>query len=137
MDKITIVSIILIALGILPLIIVLIKRRLQKAFMKKAVTTTAIVTNCEKRYGTKGAVYYLLSLEYKTIDGAQIIDGRVGSRKQEQGDIIPLMYLPDKPTKFSIDFGKKIPYAIAITLVFFLLIVWFCIWLSNLEYTVQ
>ncbi len=135
MDKIIIVCIILLVLGILPLVIVLIKRKMLKAFMQKAVTTTAIVINCEKRYGLKGGVYYILSLEYKTIDGRQVLNVSVGSRKQKPGDIIPLMYLSDKPTKFSIDFGKRIPFAIAITSVFFLGIVWFCVWLSNLKYT--
>lgn len=105
--------------------------------MKKAIITTATVTNCEKRHGLKGSVYYILSLQYETIDGKEIINGTMGFTKQEKGDRIPLMYLPDKPTQFSIDFGKKIPLAIALTLVFFGLIVWFCIWLNSLKYTSQ
>lgn len=132
MDRITIISVILIILGSMPLILVLIKRRMQKVFMQKAVTTTAVVTNCEKRIGLKGSVYYILSLQYTTIDGRQILNGTVGSGKKERGDRIPLMYLPDKPTRFSIDFGKRTPYAIAITILYLILVICFCVWLNNL-----
>ncbi|MES2645777.1 MAG: DUF3592 domain-containing protein [Bacteroidota bacterium] len=135
MDPIKIISLVLAIFGLLPLVIAVIKSRSQKAFMKKAITTTAEVTNCEMRHGIKGSVYYILSLQYITTGNNKMFYGTVGSKKQEKGDQIVLMYLPDQPTKFSIDFGRKTPLAIILTFLFFLTILWVCICLYNLDYT--
>jgi len=136
MDIITIISVILIVLAILPLLMVLIKMRKLKAFKQKAVTTTATIINIEKRRGYKNNTYYVLTLEYRTIDMARTFTPHsITTKKYVQGSTIPLMYLPDDPAKFSIDSGKGYPYMIAITLILFGLIVWFCTWLNSLEYT--
>jgi hypothetical protein len=136
MDKITIFSIILISISILPLLMVLIKMRILRSFKQKAVSTTATITHVEKRSGFKGNAYYVLTLEYRTIDTGRLFTKHsITSKKQQAGITVPLMYLPDKPEKFSIDSGKGYPYMIVITLVFFGLILWFCTWLRSLEYT--
>ncbi|HMI77615.1 MAG TPA: DUF3592 domain-containing protein [Ferruginibacter sp.] len=136
MNIITIFSIVLIVLAILPLFMVLIKMRRLKAFKQKAVTTTATITNIEKRRGFKNNTYYVLTLEYRTIDMTKTFTSHsITTKKYIQGNTIPLMYLPENPAKFSIDSGKGYPYMIAITLILFGLIVWFCYWLNNLEYT--
>ena len=131
MDKLAIICFVLVVLGAIPFVMVLIKRSRQKNFIDKAVTTTALVTHCEKRYGPKGAVYYVLSLQYLTKDGQQIQTNSIVSKKRAAGDTLPLMYLPGEPAKFSIDFGTKLPAAMAGSLVFFGLILWFCIWLIH------
>jgi hypothetical protein len=135
MNELSIILIILLVLGIIPFVIIMIKRQLINTFKKNSVLTKALVTNCEKRFGIKGNVYYILSLQYKTIESNQILYGTVGSKKQEIGDEIPLMYLPGNPSKFSIDFGQRIPVAIVLTLAFFGLIVWLCVWLGSFEFT--
>ena len=136
MNTITILSIILAALALLPLVIVLIKMKMLKVFKQKAVTTTAAITHIEKRLGSKGNAYYVLTLEYKTIDTFKTFTSySITTKKYVQGSIIPLMYLAGNPAKFSIDSGKGFRYMIIICLVFFLLIVWFCIWLNGLGYT--
>ena len=101
--------------------------------MAKAVSTTALVTHCEKRHGLKGAVYYVVSLQYSTKDGKQIQTHSIFSKKRAPGDTVPLMYLQDEPATFSTDFGTKMPLAIAATLVFFVAMALVCCWLINQE----
>lgn len=135
MNTITIFSIVLISLGILPLLMCLIKMKMLKAFKQKAVSTTATITHIETHRGFKGNAYYVLILEYQTVDMSRLLTGRaVTSKKYVAGSVIPLMYLPGDPKKFSIDSGKAYPYMIAVCIVFFLLIVWFCFWLNGLKY---
>lgn len=136
MDKITIACIILISLGILPLLVCLIKMRMLKAFKQKAVSTTATITHIETHRGFKGNAYYVLILEYQTVDMSRLLTGRaITSKKYVAGSVIPLMYLPGDPVKFSIDSGKGYPYMIAICIVFSVFIVWCCFWLNGLKYT--
>ena len=131
MDKLEVICFVLVVLSAIPFVMLLIKRSMQKKFMDKAVTTTALITHCEKRFGLKGAVYYVLSLQYLTKDGQQIQTNSIVSKKRAAGDILPLMYLPGEPAKFSLDFGTKLPLAMAASIVFFGLMLWFCIWLLH------
>lgn len=132
---ITIFSIVLISLGTLPLLMCLIKMKMLKAFKQKAVSTTATITHIETHRGFKGNAYYVLVLEYQTVDMTRVLTRRaITSKKYTAGSTIPLMYLPDDPMKFSIDSGKIYPYMIGICIVFLLLIVWFCFWLNGLKY---
>lgn len=136
MDAINIACIILIILATLPLLIVLIKMRMRKVFKQKAAATTAVINHIEKKRGHKGNVYYVLTLQYQTIDTAQsFIKYSITTKKYESGQMIPLMYLPDEPEKFSIDPGKKYPYMFASTILLLLLMLWFCAWLTKLPYT--
>ncbi len=122
-------------LALFPLVIVLVKRRSQKAFMKQAIHTTAEITHCEKRVGFRGAVYYKLSLQYETTNAVTVNTGIVGFRKYQKGDRIPLMYLPEATATFSIDYGRKTTLAILLTLLFFVAILCFCIWLYRIDLT--
>lgn len=136
MNTITIFSIVLISLGTLPLLMCLIKMKMLKAFKQKAVSTTATITHIEIHRGFKGNAYYVLILEYRTVDMTRLITRRaITSKKYVAGNVIPLMYLPGDPEKFSIDSGKSYPYMIGICMAFLLLIVWFCFWLNGLKYT--
>lgn len=109
-----------------------------RTFKRKALATTATVTHVETRRGVKGNAYYVLTLEYRTIDTAQLFTRHaISAKKYAPGSILPLMYLPDDPAKFSIGSGKGFPYMIAFSMVLLLLIVWFCAWLNGLEYTVR
>lgn len=138
MEKLTIVYIILLGAGALPLLICIIKMNMLKKFKKKAEKIMATITHVEKHIGFKGSRYYLVSLEYKMAGTNQLWNAYAKLfKKHQQGDEISLWYLPGNPTKFTIESRKSYLVAIAVTGVFFLLIVWFCYWLSNLEYTVQ
>ncbi len=136
MEKLTIVYIVLLVSGAVPLILCITKMIMLKNFKNKAVKVMATITHVEKRIRFKGSRYYLLTLKYNLAATNQLWNAHANLfKKYQPGDEVPLWYLPDKPTKFSIDNGKRYPYAFAFTGVFFLLIVWFCYWLSNLEYT--
>lgn len=107
-------------------------------FKEKAVITTATITHTEKRTGYK-STYYLLHLQYKTIDTGIVYTGDSvsASKKHRSGDTVPLMYLAGKPAIFRTDFGKWIPWVLAFGIVFFTLIAWLCYWLLHLKHTYQ
>jgi hypothetical protein len=135
MNTINIACFILIGLATMPLLMVLIKMSMLKAFKRKAISTTANITHIEKKRASKGNIYYIITLQYRTIDTARwFIKNSITTKKFETGQTIPLMYLPDKPEKFSIDTGKNYPYMVAITITLLLLILWFCTWLTKLGY---
>lgn len=109
-----------------------------KNFRMRGVTTVATIIHLEERYRSKGGTYYYITFTYRTIPAGESYTGRsVEYKKHEVGQTIPLIYMPDKPEKFSVDTGKRLPYLAAFSFVFFLLITWFCYWLSNLQYTVD
>jgi hypothetical protein len=135
MNTINIACIILISLATMPLLMVLIKMSMLKAFKRKAISTTANITHIEKKRASKGNIYYIITLQYRTIDTARwFIKNSITTKKFETGQTIPLMYLPDKPEKFSIDTGKNYPYMVAFTITLLALILWFCTWLTKLGY---
>jgi hypothetical protein len=134
MNVIQIFIIVLLVLAFLPTVIVLVKMKRIKAFKAGAVKTTATVVQSEKKMGFKGNTYYLLTLEYKLIDTNQLYTvKRIVYKKHLPGDIIEAMYMQDDPSRFSIEFGKKLHIVIIITIVWFLLIAFFCMWLYNLQ----
>jgi Protein of unknown function (DUF3592) len=135
MTPVTIACIILTGLATMPLLIVLIKMSMLKAFKQKAIRTTADITHIEKKRGSKGNIYYIITVQYRTIDTARlIIKNSITTKKYETSQTIPLMYLPDKPEKFSIDTGKNYPYMVVITITLLALILWFCAWLTKQWY---
>lgn len=136
MEKLTFVYVILLVAGAVPIFMCIIKMNMLKNFKKKAVEVQATITNIEKRIGFRGSRYYLLTLEYMLAGTDQLWNAKsVLFKKHQQGDKIPLWYLADKPAKYSIDNGKRYPVGIILSILFFLLIVCLCYWLSNLNYS--
>ena len=123
--------------GVVPLVICIIKMKGVNAFKKKSVVADATVTNVEERYHYKIGIIYRATVEYVTDKKELYIITVPLFKKHIAGDTVRLMYMPDDPTKFSVDFGKRLPYFLPFTIVVFLLIIWLCTWLSKLESTVQ
>lgn len=80
----------------------------------------------------------MLMIEYRTIETGQLFSAHaIFAKKYGPGDKIKRMYMPDQPSKFSLDFGKNIPFLGALTVVLLGMIIWFCSWPGSLEYTVR
>ena len=137
MDRMQIAVLILIIAGALMPAMCIIKMQMIKAFKKNAVITTATITRSEKRIGMKGAVYYMLSVQYKDYAGRVFTGSAVGSKKSIPGNTVPIMYKTADPTKYKTDFGKYLAGLLVFSLIFFGLIIWFCYWLLTTTYTVQ
>jgi hypothetical protein len=136
MDAIQGTALFIFVISLVPLAMCLIKIHLLKKYKTKATITMALVTSSEKRGGVRGSVYYLLGIQYKTIDAGKQYDGQTITRKKNTaGDEIPLMYLTNDPADFKTDFGQSLKVLLPICLVFSILIGYFCYWLLNLEYT--
>lgn len=137
MDRMQIAVLILFVAGALIPALCIIKMWMIKTFKKNAAITTATITRSEKRTGMKGAVYYMLSVQYKDSAGRVFTGSAVGAKKNIPGTTIPIMYNTTDPTKYKTDFGKYLPWLLGFSLIFFGLIIWFCYWLLSLEYTVR
>jgi hypothetical protein len=129
--------IILIVAGAVPLVVCIIKMKMLNAFKKKSVVTNATVTKVEERHHYKIGIIYRATVEYKTGKEELYLVTVPLFKKHIIGDTVRLMYMPDDPTKFSTDFGKRLPFFLLFTVVLFMLIAWLCTWLHNLEFTVQ
>ncbi len=129
--------IILIVAGAVPLVVCIIKMKMLHAFKKKSVVADATVTKVEEQYRYKTGIIYRASVEYVTDKKELYIATVPLFKKHVAGDTVRLMYMPDDPTKFSADFGKRLPYFLPFAIVFLLLIIWLCTWLNSLKYTVQ
>ena len=137
MDRMQIAVLVLIIAGALTPAMCLIKMWMIKAFKKNAVITTATVTRSEKRSGMKGAVYYMLSIQYKDYAGRVFTASAIGAKKNIPGTTVPIMYKKDDSTKYKTDFGKYLPWWLGFSLIFFGVIIWFCYWLLTTTYTVR
>ncbi|MBC7888200.1 MAG: hypothetical protein H7Z13_09930 [Ferruginibacter sp.] len=137
MDRLDIAVLILIVAGTLMPLFCIIKMQMIKKFLKNAAITPAVVTHAEKRTGLKGAVYYLLAIEYKDNSGRLFNGSAIGAKKNAPGTTVPVMYNVDDPTKYKTDFGKYLPWLLGFSLIFLAGILWFSYWLLNLNYTVR
>ncbi|MFT3681643.1 MAG: hypothetical protein QM791_15335 [Ferruginibacter sp.] len=120
----------------LPLIICLIKIYRLKKYKANAIITTALVKAAEARRGFKNSTYWLLSIEYITIDTAIVYTAKTVSwRKRTAGDTIPLMYLSADPANFKTDFGQSLKWLLPISIILIGAVSWLCYWLLTQEYT--
>jgi hypothetical protein len=135
MDTIQIASLILIVISFIPLGLCFIKIYLLKKYKAKATITTALVTSSEKRRGYKNSVYYLLGIQYKTIDtGIQYTGQATSLKKYAVGDEIPLMYATNDPANFKTDFGQSLKWLLPISIALIILTGYACYWLLSQEY---
>ena len=135
MDAIQTAALVLMIAGVLPLVTCLIKIYLLKKYKAKAAVTTALVTASEKRRGIKNSTYYLLDIQYIIHTGIQYSAQTISWKKYAAGDTLPLMYLTNDPGNFKTDFGKSLKWLLPFSIILIGLILWFCYWLLNQEYT--
>jgi len=130
MNLIQTIALVLLLTSTLPLLFCLIKIYRLKKFKAKAVLTRALVTAAEKRSGFKNSNYYLLTIKYKVNDtGLHYSAQKISGKKYTAGEQVPLMYLPDDPVKFSIDFGQSLKWLLPFSVIFLGLISYLCYWL--------
>jgi hypothetical protein len=137
MDRIQITALILILAGTAIPLMCIIKMYMINSFKKNAVITKAIINQTEKRRGMKGAVYYMLAIQYKDHAGNIFTGLAIGAKKHIPGSTIPIMYKTSNPAKYKTDFGKYLPWLLGFSLLFLGLLIWFAYWLLNIEYTVR
>lgn len=135
MDVIQGAAVFFIIISLLPLAMCLIKIHLLKKYKSKATITTALVTSSEKRRGFKNSTYYLLGIQYKTIDTGKQYNGQTITRKKHTaGDEMPLMYITNDPADFKTDFGRSLKWLLPVSIILIVMAAWFCYWLLHLDY---
>jgi len=96
-------------------------------FRKKAVCTNAEIMYADKHITYREPDCYRLQIQYKMVDKEIFYMAQtMSAKKYKAGDILPLMYLSDRPEQFKTDFGKRLPWILAFSFLFFSIILWFC-----------
>lgn len=135
MNLIQTIALILLLTSTLPLLFCLIKIYRLRNYKAKAVLTQALVIAAEKRNGFKNSTYYLLIINYKVNDSGLLYSTQaVSGKKYSPGDSIRLMYMPEDPVKFSIDFGQSLKWLLPFSVIFLALICCLCYWLFDHGY---
>lgn len=109
--------------------LVLLKMYLVKQFKKKGIVTVANVINEERRTGSKGAVYYIWTVQYRDENARLYRGSMIGYRANAIGATVPIIYKASDPKIFRTEFGKNLPKVLTVSIVFFVVVVVFCLWL--------
>lgn len=127
-----IIFILLIVLAAFPLVLTIWRMRVAATIKKNGVPATAIATQINTIRTSKGGSIDILTLEYRDHITNQSHKGRatVSPRKYKIGDAMPVVYLPDKPSKYAID-TKKAYWAVLIFCIILFLFVLFAVYKIN------
>jgi hypothetical protein len=122
----------LIVLAAFPLVLTI--RRMQAAakIKKNGVYANSVVTHISTIRTGRGGAIDILTLEYKDRATGKPYNGRatVTPHKYKIGDTMPVVYLPDKPSKYAID-TKKAYWAVLIFCIILFLFVLFAVYKIN------
>lgn len=127
-----IIYILLIVLAAFPLVLTIWRMRVAATIKKNGVPATAIVTQINIIRTGKGGSIDILTLEYRNHATNQPHKGQatVSTGKYKTGDTMPVIYLPDKPSKYVID-TKKAYWAFLIFCIILFLFVVFAVYKLN------
>jgi Protein of unknown function (DUF3592) len=122
----------LIALAAFPLVLTIWRMQVAAKIKKKGVYTNGVITHISTIRTRPGGAIDILTLEYKDRVTGQPYNGRatVTHQKYKTGDTMPVIYLPDKPSKYAID-TKKAYWAVLIFCIILFLFVLFAVYKIN------
>ena len=124
LQRMTIIYIILIVLAAFPLVLTIWRMQRAAKIKKIGVYTDGVVTNIRTLRTGRGGAIDILTLEYKDRATGKSYNGRatVTLNKYKIGDIMPVVYLPDKPAKYAIDTKKAYLAVLIFCIILFLFI---------------
>lgn len=122
----------LIALAAFPLVLTIWRMQRAEKIKKTGVHTDAIIIHINTIRTGRGGALDILTLEYKDRVTGHPYKGRatVNPYKYKVGDVMPVVYLPDKPAKYAID-TKKAYWAVLIFCIILFLFVLFAVYKIN------
>lgn len=99
------IYIFLIALAAFPLFLTIRRMRVAVKIKKNGIHTNGVITRINTIRTGRGGAMDILTLEYKDAATGQPHNGRatVTPYKYKVGDSMPVVYLPDRPSKYAID----------------------------------
>ena len=120
-----ILYIVLIILAAFPLVLTIWRMRVAATIKKNGVYTNGVVTHINTIRTRPGSMIDILTLEYKDRITGQSYNGRaiVTHQKYKMGDTMPVVYLPDKPSKYAIDTKKAYRGVLVFCVILFLFVV--------------
>jgi Protein of unknown function (DUF3592) len=122
----------LIALAAFPLVLIIWKMRVAAKIKKNGVYTDGVITNIVTIRTGRGGSMDMLTLEYKDRATGKPYKAKatVTPYKYKIGNTIPVVYLPDKPAKYTID-TKGAYWGILIFCIILFLFVIFAVYKIN------
>jgi Protein of unknown function (DUF3592) len=122
----------IIALAAFPLILTIWRMKRASAIKKKGVYTNGVITHISTMRTGRGAALDILTIEYKDRTTGQPYNARATVTHQQYkiGDVMSVVYLPDKPAKYAID-TKKAYWAVLIFCIILFLFVLFAVYKIN------
>lgn len=120
-----ILYILLIALGAFPLILTIWRMRAAATIKKAGVATNEVITHINTIRTGKAGAMDILTLEYKDRLTNHPYNGgaTVTHQKYKPGDIMPVIYLPDNPSKYAVDLKTAYWVVLIFCILLFLFIV--------------
>jgi hypothetical protein len=127
-----IIYILLIVLGAFPLVLTIWRMRVAATIKKNGTAVNAVVTHITTIRTGKGGSMDILTLEYRDRATNRPYNGRatVAPGKYKTGDPMPVVYLPEKPSKYAIDTNKAY-WAVLIFCMLLFLFVLFAVYKIN------
>jgi Protein of unknown function (DUF3592) len=127
-----IIYIVLIVLAAFPLILTIWRMRVAATIKKNGTAVNGVVTHITTIRTGKGGSMDILTLEYREITTNHPYNGRatVAPGKYKIGDPMPVVYLPEKPSKYAIDTNKAY-WAVLIFCILLFLFVVFAVYKIN------
>jgi hypothetical protein len=125
----TIIYILLIVLAALPLLLTIWRMQAAATIKKKGIHTSGIITHINTIRTGRGGAIDILTLEYKDRATGRPYNGRATtvSQKYKMGDVMTVIYLPEKPSKYAID-TKKAYWVVLIFCIILFLFVLFAVY---------
>lgn len=119
-----IIYILLILLAAFPMLLTIWRMRNAAYIKKNGVLTDATVAKITTLRTRRGIVDFI-TLQYTDKATGQLYDGKatISHQKVKEGDLMPLMYLPNKPSKYAIDTKKGYTILLVFSILIFLFIV--------------
>jgi hypothetical protein len=124
--------VVLIVLAAFPLVLTIWRMRVAATIQKKGIHTNAIVIHIHSLRTRPGGMIDILTLEYKDRVTGQSFKGKatVTHQQYKTGGMMPVVYLPDKPSTYAID-TKKAYWVVLIFCILFFLFVIFAVYKIN------
>lgn len=123
-----IVYILLIAVGALPLLVFLLKRRSYRRILHTGASTTAEISHIKTQRYYKGGTYDRVLFIYLPAGAGQYVEGQFNTKmgKHKRGERLEIFYMPQQPQKYAVPGSKGEVFFLTFTILILLFVIFAC-----------
>ena len=124
----TVIYILLLAAGALPMIVFLLKRKRYRNILQAGVRTSAKVTDVRTINYSRGGAYDRVTFAYLPTGSSQYFSGQftVKMGKHKAGDVLEVFYLPGKPQENAVPGSKGEVFMFLFVVLIFFFVLFAC-----------